>query len=142
VLFGNGLVECLLLSFHLPCTASPAAYLTGVAPRSADLTHETHSVFRIFESRDLNALILGLSALRRLCFECQDSVRKRRDSEQMSTDEESDTDDDVDDESDDNMAADGDALKPTSSKQRNGVCAENNGPVDGLPNDVKGPRFR
>lgn len=68
-------------------------------------------------------------------------MRKHQDSEQMSTDAESDTDDDVDDESDDNMAAD-DSLKPTSSKQRNGVCTENNGPVDGLPNDIKGPRFR
>ena len=71
-------------------------------------------------------------------------MRKRRDSELMSTDEDSDTDDDVDDESDDIVAAtaDEDSLQPTSSKQRNGVCSENNGPVDGLPNDIKGPRFR
>jgi len=66
----------------------------------------------------------------------QDSVRKH-----LSTDEESDTDDDVDDECDENLATttDEDSTKLMSGEQRNGV---NNGPVDGLTDDVKGPRFR
>jgi len=66
-------------------------------------------------------------------------VRKRRRSEeQLSTDEDSDTDYSVEDEYD-NMASD--SPRPASSGQQNGVCSENNRPVDGLANDVKGPCF-
>ena len=75
-------------------------------------------------------------------------MRKRQDSEQLSTDEEdSDTDDGVDYEYDDNTAATSllshdSAGKPSSSGQQNGICSENTRPVEGMANDNRGPRFR
>jgi len=72
-------------------------------------------------------------------------VRKRRGSEdeRVSTDDDSDTDYSVDYECDSTSVPllSDDSLRPASSEQRNGVCSENNGPVDGLANDVKGPCF-
>lgn len=71
-------------------------------------------------------------------------MRKRRGSDQMSTDEDSDSDFDVDDECDDNTAvlSHDDSVKRAASGQQNGVCADNDRPVDGLANDIKGPQFR
>ena len=63
---------------------------------------------------------------------------RRGSEEHLSTDEESDTDYSVDYDYD-NTSLLHDTLP--SSTQRNGVCAENSRPVDGLANDVKGPCF-
>lgn len=80
-----------------------------------------------------------------LYIEWQEPLCKPQDSEQSSTDEDSDNDYSVDYEGDDTsmtaLLSHGDGYsKAAASERQNGVYLENR-PVDGLANNVSGPRY-